>query len=308
MKRVSTKQRLALRRRLRALINDELERRAAVAATPDPATRRVRGRRGRADSDSTFASYMDLPRQTVSSWFTGKNEPSLPQLTRISERTGVSLDWLLFGDGGETPVRRGQRPSPEFLDELAARVLAGVESAATRGELVPGERYDVWTCDPEGILAWVVQEQIATYRRFSEWQTKLRRVYYAVDPLDPASVHLVRLLRKGEERERYMRRFDEARHRLDVALSEVERPRDPLIWPIGRHLAPIPPWPPAQFVDWGDGAISSRDIPNADPRWATEFEPSGRRRARSAIPEQNRANDALGASLVTGGPSTDDGE
>ena len=51
----------------------------------------------------------DINKNTYKNWITGKSSPSLESIAQIAKVTGVSLDWLAFGEGG-TPAEQG----PDF--------------------------------------------------------------------------------------------------------------------------------------------------------------------------------------------------
>ena len=49
-------------------------------------------------SQEEFAESLNVTRQTVSNWETGKNYPDIETLILISDRFSISLDILLKGD------------------------------------------------------------------------------------------------------------------------------------------------------------------------------------------------------------------
>jgi transcriptional regulator with XRE-family HTH domain len=67
-----------------------------------------------------FAAELDISSSLVSSYRHGRCLPNSESLKKIAETTGVSVDWLLFGDGGESPVMRGQTRSEATLAEDVA--------------------------------------------------------------------------------------------------------------------------------------------------------------------------------------------
>lgn len=165
MKRLRDKERSALRGRLRKLIRAELARLAALPPSRDSKTARVRHRVGRHDSDAAFAEHVRVPRQTLSDWLAGNNEPSLPQLIRLSERTRVSLDWLVFGEGGDAPVYRGLSRTPgQLTADLANEVAWALQNAADRGEFLPDEVYEGWAVDGTRVLRETIDCEIAKFR------------------------------------------------------------------------------------------------------------------------------------------------
>jgi DNA-binding XRE family transcriptional regulator len=49
-------------------------------------------------SISALASAIGVARETLSAWENGHQEPKASALRAIAEKTGASVDWLLFGD------------------------------------------------------------------------------------------------------------------------------------------------------------------------------------------------------------------
>lgn len=75
-----------------------------------------------------FAERVGVAPSLVSSYLNGGRLPTAERLQRIAERTGVSLDWLLLGEGGAAPRFRGQDRNQA---ELEADVAAYVARAAS---------------------------------------------------------------------------------------------------------------------------------------------------------------------------------
>ncbi|MFA5426670.1 MAG: helix-turn-helix transcriptional regulator [Sulfurimonas sp.] len=46
-----------------------------------------------------FAEVLSLSRRTLSNWETGRNEPSLSVLQKISRDYNINMNWLITGDG-----------------------------------------------------------------------------------------------------------------------------------------------------------------------------------------------------------------
>lgn len=69
-----------------------------------------------ATSDSALARAIPVNRQTLASW---RKRDSVPYLEciKFSEEHGLSLDWLLTGDG---PMRRDEQPAPAAAAEAPA--------------------------------------------------------------------------------------------------------------------------------------------------------------------------------------------
>jgi hypothetical protein len=74
-----------------------------------------------------FITTFDLPRGTVSPWFSGKSLPSLDWVAFLAQTLGVTADYLLFGN--------------DLMDGLADRFY-GYIRARLRGEGVP-----MWVLD-----------------------------------------------------------------------------------------------------------------------------------------------------------------
>jgi transcriptional regulator with XRE-family HTH domain len=169
MQRLSKAQRKLLRQRLRRLRDVKLAQLAALPPAPNPRTGRVLKRTGRADSDATFAKLVEMPRQTVSDWLTGRNDPSLAQLIHLSETTNVSLDWLVLGEGGDAPVERGHwRSQDDVTKILAHEVATALHQAGVAGELLPDERYEGWSVDGARVLHDTIRREITNFRRRRE--------------------------------------------------------------------------------------------------------------------------------------------
>lgn len=47
---------------------------------------------------SVFAAKCDLSRSAISNYRTGTRRPSIEQVWKIAGATGVSVDWILYGD------------------------------------------------------------------------------------------------------------------------------------------------------------------------------------------------------------------
>jgi transcriptional regulator with XRE-family HTH domain len=91
----------------------------------------------------------------VSAYLSGKRLPDAATLRTIAERTGVSLDWLLLGDGSDAPCYRGQsRDRAELEADVAAYIARALDAAAPRvrdGIDAPRDLM-IWRVDGAGIL------------------------------------------------------------------------------------------------------------------------------------------------------------
>lgn len=84
----------------------------------DHAVRQVFGEQGQ----TRAAAAMGMPPQQLNKYVMGRNEPLLDVLVRIANGLGVSLDWLVTGDG---PMRRDHahwRSLPGWLQDLLTNV------------------------------------------------------------------------------------------------------------------------------------------------------------------------------------------
>ncbi len=86
----------------------------------------------KAETDSKIAEVLGIRRQSV---YDARDKGKIPPgwLIKIAEKTGVSLDWLVFGEG---PVYRHERQTPPqtvtfereeyvFIPLLGSRIVAG---------------------------------------------------------------------------------------------------------------------------------------------------------------------------------------
>jgi len=79
--------------------------------------------------EASVAKDTGVPWGTVYRW-TNVEEPITPEtptLIAIARGTGISLDWLLLGEG--LPERGTLQPRPELADALRAQVVAAVATA-----------------------------------------------------------------------------------------------------------------------------------------------------------------------------------
>ncbi|GJG87433.1 hypothetical protein tb265_26140 [Gemmatimonadetes bacterium T265] len=119
---------------------------------------RLRALKGTA-SVRAFAERVGLAPSLVSNYLNGNRLPESPTLRTLAERTGVSLDWLLLGDGGDAPRYRGQdRDEVELEADIAAwvnRALRQAYAPELAQEGLPEDLY-TWRVDSEAIRADVV--------------------------------------------------------------------------------------------------------------------------------------------------------
>jgi transcriptional regulator with XRE-family HTH domain len=59
------------------------------------------------------AKQLGVVPKTVESWMTGRTEPHFTRLVKLSEITGVSLDWILKGEG-QPILTAGSRGNASF--------------------------------------------------------------------------------------------------------------------------------------------------------------------------------------------------
>ncbi len=123
----------------------------------------------------------------------GEQQPGFDVLLRIVEKTGVSLDWLLLGDGGDQPQYREQRWTPATLDEeLTVRLRHAYDAAARREPFQAGptgRTFGVgwgWRTDAVGFLRDAIDAEIAATRARCAWEGGAGVVAGRVDQLRSA--------------------------------------------------------------------------------------------------------------------------
>lgn len=145
--------------------------------------RRLIGERG--ESQGAFARACGVSPARVTEWLSGSQLPSADRLRTVAERTGVSLDWLLLGDGGDGPVMRGYRGERRTGEELAAdvglHVLPRVRAAAEAAGAAPSPGtfaalLHVWEADGAAILRDAVEQQTAAFLEWAERQQERYQV------------------------------------------------------------------------------------------------------------------------------------
>ena len=123
--------------------------------------------RSRPGTDAAFAAECGLRSSQISEWLSGKNLLGAIALRRIGDATMVSLDWLLFGDGGDAPVFRGQsRPQAALEQDLAAHVAR--EIAGRVSKTFPALQPDALDVDAGGFLAAAIVREIDVFVAWAE--------------------------------------------------------------------------------------------------------------------------------------------
>ncbi len=106
-----------------------------------------------AESDAAFARRLGLQPQHLSNYRSGRHGLSIRTALRIARNTGLSLDWLLRGEGrpfrggadgpeGRHPDGREESPVPiDEVKEHSAALLRKLDELR-RGGRIPDERVD----------------------------------------------------------------------------------------------------------------------------------------------------------------------
>jgi transcriptional regulator with XRE-family HTH domain len=82
-------------------------------------------------SVNAMAAHLDVRRETVSTWLTGRHQPSPAVLRVWALRCGVPYEWLRYGDDGP-PLPRldsNQQPFDLRLRRLARRDYGALAAA-----------------------------------------------------------------------------------------------------------------------------------------------------------------------------------
>ena len=109
----------------------------------DTADRMRKALRDQGMSVNDMADYLDVRRETISKWLTGKITPSTQTLRVWAMRTGVPYEWLTWSEGYDP-----RDPEPSSSDYLAIVLdIHQKRKMATR----PGNRKD--TRGPQGRAA-----------------------------------------------------------------------------------------------------------------------------------------------------------
>lgn len=129
-----------------------------------------------------FAEKVAISASLVSSYLNGKRLPDALTLRKIVEHTGVSLDWLFFGDGGNSLVLRGQsRPEATLAQDVAEHVgrealrLVGGSVLSVDGELPLSV-----SVDGERLLSAAAHQVARNYRGWAERMQAVRDAFMPV--------------------------------------------------------------------------------------------------------------------------------
>lgn len=94
-------------------------------------------------TNSEFARALDVQPTQVSSWTSETGGISAPWLARIALVTGISLDWLILGEG-EPRFRAASRPQRSLEQDVASHVASAVTTyLRSQGELSSDFRVEV---------------------------------------------------------------------------------------------------------------------------------------------------------------------
>jgi len=111
----------------------------------------------REESQAAFCRVTGVTTASLSEWLT-TGLPSLRMLGVVQEATGVSLDWLVLGVGGDGPRFLGEsRAEPSIATDMAAAVSRRVKERA-KPSRVPGIREnrayirERWALDPNSFF------------------------------------------------------------------------------------------------------------------------------------------------------------
>ena len=125
-------------------------------------------------SNRAFARHCGISPARVSEWLGGMQLPSLTQLRVLSKRTGVSLDWLVLGEGGAEPAYHNQTRTRNELElDLAVAVRREIHRRESRGVFdVTDTQTRIgltsWWVDGRGILEDAVE---AEEQKVRQWIT-----------------------------------------------------------------------------------------------------------------------------------------
>jgi transcriptional regulator with XRE-family HTH domain len=107
-------------------------------------------------SQEAFATKLAIGRKSLLRYEAGERLPDAETLARVSRETGISADWLLFGDAAPDPDLRllsdedlaalHSRASDELCKAYAAkhRLLAPYLAAARQAENVEHRLFAAW--------------------------------------------------------------------------------------------------------------------------------------------------------------------
>ena len=67
---------------------------------------------------STLSKISGVPKSTISDWLSGSNPKSIPQVKKVADHFGVSIDYLCFGESTNK-----NSDLEEYSDEINAGVF-----------------------------------------------------------------------------------------------------------------------------------------------------------------------------------------
>jgi transcriptional regulator with XRE-family HTH domain len=135
-----------------------------------------------------FAEKIGLSPSLVSSYLNGARLPDATSLWKIADATEVSLDWLLYGVGGETPRYRGQSRDAVALE---ADVAAEVRRAIAARPDQPGQpRYHRWGVHGRAVLADACDRAVEEANRIERWTGKWLSTTTGADTVLRTLMHL----------------------------------------------------------------------------------------------------------------------
>ena len=118
-------------------------------------------------SQAEVAEQLDVSRQAISRWETGKAVPTVDNLACLSRLYGVPMEALLYGDEGAEPVRqetKEEAPEPEETAQGTPERPAGTAPGKQKGRGTSRRKAAVLVLAAACILlacivAYVVEEQ-----------------------------------------------------------------------------------------------------------------------------------------------------
>lgn len=137
----------------------------------------------RAGSQERLAQACRLSVQTVNDWKNGKSLPGFEQLLKLSQGSGVTLEWLCYGRGSESPTVSRSLESLEV--DLARHVIEAVarEEGLTFTSVHEDLRIDArWLL--KTVTARVLEQFRSTRKRFERDSTRELRNLQAIHYLE----------------------------------------------------------------------------------------------------------------------------
>ena len=156
------------------------------------------------DSYASFARRCGVDPPRISDWLSGDQLPSLDHLRRISDQTGVSTDWLLFGDGGAEPTYRGQLRSQRDLEvDLAVAVRRFIHKREAQGAFDTAEHHtrlglDRWIVDGAGLFEDLCQNEERKVKAWLEWEGRTEALRGVSEDIIEALEEIVPILPEGD--------------------------------------------------------------------------------------------------------------